>query len=121
MALVAVWRDPETKALPPIVGVLLLSGTIFYWSVEDWTLIQALYFSVVTLATVGYGDLTPTSDFSRIFTIIYIFIGLGVLVAFLSSLAQHYISHKVEVADQAREHRSALTHHDQPPDEGRSR
>jgi hypothetical protein len=32
----------------------------------------------------SYGDLTPTSDFSRIFTIIYIFIGLGVLVAFLS-------------------------------------
>jgi hypothetical protein len=32
----------------------------------------------------SYGDLTPISDFSRIFTIIYIFIGLGVLVAFLS-------------------------------------
>ena len=90
-AILAVWRDPETKALPPVVGVLLLSGTIFYWSVEDWTLIQSLYFSVVTLTTVGYGDLTPTSDFSRIFTIIYIFIGLGVLVAFLSALAQNYL------------------------------
>jgi hypothetical protein len=41
MALVAVWRDPETKALPLVVGILLLSGTIFYWSVEDWTLIQS--------------------------------------------------------------------------------
>ena len=71
IAFVAVWRDPETKALPVVVGVLLVSGTMFYWSVEDWTLVQSLYFSVVTLATVGYGDLTPTSDFSRIFTIIY--------------------------------------------------
>jgi voltage-gated potassium channel len=120
IALVAVWRDPETKALPVVVGILLVSGTIFYWSVEDWTLIQALYFSVVTLATVGYGDLTPTSDFSRIFTIIYIFIGLGVLVLFLSSLAQQYIRHKVELADHAQEHLSALRHHDQPPDEGGS-
>ena len=119
-ALVAVWRDPETKALPLVVGILLVSGTIFYWSVEDWTVVQALYFSVVTLTTVGYGDLTPTSDFSRIFTIIYIFIGLGVLVAFLSSLAQHYIRQKVEVTARAREHLSALTHHDQPPDEGGS-
>ena len=59
-AFVAVWRDPETKALPVVVGVLLVSGTMFYWSVEDWTLIESLYFSVVTLATVGYGDLTPT-------------------------------------------------------------
>jgi voltage-gated potassium channel len=97
-ALVSVWRDPETKALPVVVGLLLLTGTIFYWSVEDWTLIQALYFSVVTLATVGYGDLTPTSDYSRIFTIIYIFIGLGVLVAFLSSIAQHYVRQQVEEA-----------------------
>jgi voltage-gated potassium channel Kch len=120
MALVAVWRDPETNALPVVVSILLVSGTIFYWSVEDWTVIQALYFSVVTLATVGYGDLTPTSDFSQIFTIIYIFIGLGVLVAFLSSLAQHYIRLKVEDAGRAREHLSALTHHGQPPAEGGS-
>jgi voltage-gated potassium channel len=120
-AIVAVWRDPETKALPVVVGVLLLSGTIFYWSVEDWTIIQALYFSVVTLATVGYGDLTPTTDFSRIFTIIYIFIGLGVLVLFLSAIAQNYIRQKAEDAGRAREHLSARTHHDdQPPDEGRS-
>jgi voltage-gated potassium channel len=119
-AVVAVWRDPETKALPVIVGVLLLTGTIFYWSVEDWSLIESLYFSVVTLATVGYGDFTPTSDYSRIFTIIYIFIGLGVLVLFLSSIAQQYMKQKIEVAGRAREHLSAHTHHDQPPDEGES-
>ena len=120
LALLAVWRDPETKALPVVVGVLLVSGTVFYWAAEDWSLIQSLYFSVVTLTTVGYGDLTPTSDYSRIFTIIYIFIGIGVLVAFLSSLAKHYIRHKVEVAHHAHEHLSAHAHHGQPPDEGGS-
>lgn len=46
------------------------------------------------LATVGYGDLTPTTDYSRIFTIIYIFIGLGVLVLFLSAIAQQYMRQK---------------------------
>jgi pimeloyl-ACP methyl ester carboxylesterase len=118
LALLAVWRDPETKALPVVVGVLLVSGTVFYWAAEDWSLIQSLYFSVVTLTTVGYGDLTPTSDYSRIFTIIYILIGVGVLV--LSSLAKHYIRHKVEVAHHAQEHLSAVTRHGQPPDEGGS-
>jgi voltage-gated potassium channel Kch len=91
-AVVAVWRDPETKALPGIVGVLLLSGTIFYWVAEDWTPIQSLYFSVVTLTTVGYGDFTPTSDYSRIFTIIYIFIGLRNAGRVPDSIAQHYMA-----------------------------
>jgi voltage-gated potassium channel len=48
-AFAAVWRDPETKALPVVAGVLVLTGTIFYWRFEDWTIIEALYFSVVTL------------------------------------------------------------------------
>ena len=59
---------PSLEALPLVVGVLLVSGTAFYWAAEDWSLIQSLYFSVGTLTTVGYGDLTPTSDYARIFT-----------------------------------------------------
>jgi Ion channel len=80
LAFVAVLRDPETRALPVVAGALLLTGTIFYWRTEDWTIIQALYFSVVTLTTVGYGDLT----------------GLGVFVALLASLADKYIEQKSE-------------------------
>jgi voltage-gated potassium channel len=49
---------------------LVRTGAIFYWRFEDWTIIQALYFSVVTLTTVGYGDFTPTSAEAQIFTII---------------------------------------------------
>ena len=60
-ALAAVWRDPETKALPVVAGALVLTGTLFYWRFEDWTIIEALYFCVVTLTTVGYGDLAPTT------------------------------------------------------------
>jgi voltage-gated potassium channel len=96
LAFVAVLRDPETRALPVVAGALLLTGTIFYWRTEDWTIIQALYFSVVTLTTVGYGDFTPTSAGTQIFTIIYILTGLGVFVALLASLADNYIEQKSE-------------------------
>jgi voltage-gated potassium channel len=89
-------RDPETRALPLVAGALVLTGTIFYWRTEDWTVIQALYFSVVTLTTVGYGDLHPTSAGTQIFTIIYILTGLGVFVALLASVAQKYIEQKSE-------------------------
>ena len=89
-------RDPETRALPVVAGALVLTGTIFYWRTEDWTVIQALYFSVVTLTTVGYGDLHPTSAGTQIFTILYILTGLGVFVALLASVAQKYIEQKSE-------------------------
>jgi voltage-gated potassium channel len=95
-ALTAVWRDPETKALPFVAGALVLTGTIFYWRFEDSSFIQSLYFAVVTLTTVGYGDLHPTSDETRIFTIVYILTGLGVLVPLLSAIAQNYITLKTE-------------------------
>ena len=95
-ALVAVWRDPETKALPVVAGALVLTGTLFYWRFEDWTIIEALYFCVVTLTTVGYGDLAPTTAGTQIFTIVYILTGFGVLVALLTSVAQQYLIQKAE-------------------------
>jgi hypothetical protein len=60
-AVAGVWRDPETKALPFVAAALVLTGTLFYWRFEDWTVVESLYFSIVTLTTVGYGDLAPTT------------------------------------------------------------
>jgi voltage-gated potassium channel len=104
-AMTAVWRDPETKALPVVAGALVLTGTIFYWRFEDWTIIESLYFSVVTLTTVGFGDFTPTSAGTQIFTVIYILTGLGILVALLSSVAEQYLRLKAE--DRPRDRRKA--------------
>ena len=74
----------------------MLTGTLFYWRFEDWTIIEALYFCVVTLTTVGYGDLAPTSAGTQIFTIVYILTGFGVLVALLTSVAEKYLEQKAE-------------------------
>ena len=90
-AVAAVMRDPETEALPFVAAALVVTGTIFYWHFEDWSIIESLYFSVVTLTTVGYGDLTPTTDGTQLFTIFYILTGFGVLVALLTSVAQQYL------------------------------
>jgi Ion channel len=95
-------RDGRRLARPPDQGTArrcggpAATGTIFYWRFEDWTVVQALYFSVVTLTTVGFGDFAPTTAGTQIFTIIYILTGLGVLVALLSSVAQQYLKQKTE-------------------------
>jgi voltage-gated potassium channel len=72
------------------------AGTIFYWHFEDWTIIESLYFCIMTLATVGYGDLAPTTTGTQIFTIFYVLAGFGVLAALLTSMAQQYMSQKAE-------------------------
>jgi hypothetical protein len=82
------WRDPEFRGLFFIVGLLLLGGTIFYSRIEGWSPLDSLYFSVITLTTVGYGDLYPTTAASKVFTILYIFIGLGIILAFLNAVGQ---------------------------------
>ena len=57
----------------------LVVGAIFYPLVEDWTVIDSLYFGVVTLTTVGYGDMGPTTDVAKIFTALYVFFGVAIV------------------------------------------
>jgi voltage-gated potassium channel len=82
------FKDQRYRALLLWVAVLLLGGTAFYRHVEGWSWLDAFYFCVVTLATVGYGDLSPTTTLAKVFTIIYIFIGLSFFVSFINLLAQ---------------------------------
>ena len=52
----------------------------------------------MTLTTVGYGDVTPGSAGAQIFTIVYIFTGIGVFVALLAGIASQYIRQKARAA-----------------------
>ena len=51
-------------------------GILFYCLVEDMEFMDAVYFCITTVTTVGYGDLTPKTDHGKWFTIFYILIGL---------------------------------------------
>ncbi len=65
------------------VIVTLLIGTLFYNFVEGWNVLDSMYFSVITLTTVGYGDLAPITDAGKIFTSFYVLIGIGIIFAFI--------------------------------------
>lgn len=59
------------------VAVILSVGTISYHYLENWTWTQSLYFSVTTMTTVGYGDIIPTTDVSRLFSIFYMLVSVA--------------------------------------------
>ncbi len=65
--------------------VLLVTGTIVYHLLENWSWVDSLYFSTVALTTVGFGDLTPTSDAAKLFTVVYLLSGVTILVSFLNA------------------------------------
>jgi voltage-gated potassium channel len=82
-------KDAEFRALLLVVVGLLFSGTTFYSTVEGWGALDSLYFSVSTLATIGYGDLHPTTPLSKVFTMVYIVLGVGVFVAFITKVTSY--------------------------------
>jgi voltage-gated potassium channel len=70
------------------VLTLFGAGTVFYTAVEGWSVLDSLYFSVMTLLTVGYGDFVPTTAGSKVFTMLYVIVGAGVLVGFITLVAR---------------------------------
>jgi len=80
--------DPDLRGMFLIVGVIILLGSLFYSKVEGWSFLDSFYFCIVTLATVGYGDFHPLTSLGKLFTIMYIFVGVGVLAVFVSTVAE---------------------------------
>lgn len=85
------WASPMFRSTAVLALLILLSGTVFYHSVEGWSWIDALYFSVMTAATIGFGDLVPTTPASKLFTIFYAISSVGVFVALVTQIANALI------------------------------
>jgi voltage-gated potassium channel len=117
------FKQPETRALLIMAVVVLMIGVVFYTNVEHWSLVNAIYFCVVTLGTVGYGDITPTTDVGKIFTVFYIIFGLGVIGGFFATLGrlidpQQFLSFKrpLQEAEKVQEELTHVIHHDETPE-----
>jgi hypothetical protein len=85
-AITAMARDPEERGPLLLVASLLVVGTAFFMAVEGWGVVDAVYFSTMSLATVGYGDVVPETDAGKLFTVVYVLCGIGILVAFFTAL-----------------------------------
>jgi voltage-gated potassium channel len=83
-----IFHDPELKGLVFFAAIILTVGSVFYMIVEDWDIIQSFYFSVTTLTTVGFGDLHPTNDVSRLFTTAYTLLGIGFILGVVNVVAR---------------------------------
>lgn len=76
------------------VIITLASGTLIFSWLEDWSYVDAFYFSTVSLLTVGYGDLVPTTDLAKMITVLYLLIGISILAAFINNLVKGTIARR---------------------------
>ncbi len=79
------------KRILLVVAILFLTGMVSYHFLEGWSWLDSLYFSVSTLTTIGYGDLHPTSDASKIFTIVYVLGGISIVLYVISNMQQSFL------------------------------
>lgn len=72
--------------------IILALGTAWYTLVEQWSVLDAVYMTVITLTTVGFGEVHPLSVPSRAFTVVLIFLGVGTVAYGLSSLGEYFLT-----------------------------
>ena len=71
-----------------LLVLLLSTGTSFYWIHEQYPLIDAFFMTIITISTVGFGQIHPLSDTGKLFTSGLIIFSLGSLAWVGSNLAR---------------------------------
>jgi hypothetical protein len=74
-----------------VLVVYLLGGSLIWAYAEDWSFDQALYFSAMTVTTIGYGDYHPTSDLARLWSIAFITSGVIAIGVIVSSVSESFL------------------------------
>ncbi|MEZ5989696.1 MAG: potassium channel protein [Planctomycetota bacterium] len=63
-------------------------GTLWFWLVEDWSLVDSAYMTVITLTTVGFAEVHPLDQSGRLFVIVFLIAGLGVFMYAIVQLGE---------------------------------
>ena len=71
--------------------IILAIGTTGYMLIEGWSLLDALYMTVITYSTVGYGEVHTVSEAGRLYTIFLIFLGVGFFMYVAGSIIQFMV------------------------------
>ncbi len=89
MLFLDIFFEPSTRPILIYVAVILLIGAVLYHWLEGWSWVDSFYFVVITLTTIGYGDLTPTTPLTKLITIFYGINGVIVLLTFFDIIRRY--------------------------------
>lgn len=84
-------KDLDYYILLALAITVVIVGTVVFRLVEKWRWIDSFYFTVTTLATVGYGDLVPTTPVGKLVTVTFIIVGVGIFLGFLNKMMERRV------------------------------
>lgn len=96
MDVIEVSLNHKFAAVLALLIIILITGTVVYNKVEGFSWVDSLYFSVITLTTVGYGDLHPETTFGKLFTAAYVLVGIGILLAFVEIFTERVVDERLK-------------------------
>lgn len=88
----------KTKAVAAFLLILCLItvGTVTYHFVESWSYVDSLYYSTLTLLTINYGNIAPTTQLGRLITPFYIIIGASLVLAAVAVITSYFYDEQYE-------------------------
>ena len=71
-----------------LLALVFSVGTLGYMTIEGWNAFDSFFMTVITLATIGYGETHPLTTAGRAFTIFLIFVGLGIFTVMVGTVSR---------------------------------
>lgn len=81
------------------IGVAIFA---FSFVLAEWTLIDSIYFAIVTFTTIGYGDLVPDSYISRVFTCFFALSGVACLGIAIGVIGNNVVEAQEKAVEQTK-------------------
>ncbi len=89
-------KPPPLSSVLGLAATILAGSTVFFHFVEKWGWLDAWFFTVVTVSTVGYGNLVPATAIGKLGTTILIFMGIGVFALLASLIGEAAVKRRLE-------------------------
>lgn len=85
------FRSKILLAITLMVAVLLF-GVIGYWLIADYSWVEAFYMTIITVTTVGFGEIRPLGTEGKIFTVFLIILSVFIFAFALSVITEYILS-----------------------------